>query len=70
MIEVFVQSMCGPCFWRQIANIEILFMFLGVTMTKDYLFSDSGVVSTVADLVVVMVVATTGMLFTGQKVEM
>ena len=41
-------------------------MSLGVTMTKDYLFSDSGVVSTVADLVVV----TTGMLFTGQKVEM
>ena len=44
-------------------------MFLGATMTKDYLFSDSGVVSTVADLVVVMVVATTGILFTGQKVE-
>ena len=43
-------------------------MSLGVTMTKDYLFSDSGVVSTVADLVVV-VVATTGMLFTGKKVE-
>ena len=49
--------------------MEILFMFLGVTITKDYLFSDSGVVSTVADLVVVVVVATTGMLFTGQKVE-
>ena len=44
-------------------------MSLGVTITKDYLFSDSGVVSTVADLVVVMVVVTTGMLFTGQKVE-
>ena len=50
--------------------MEILFMSLGATMTKDYLFSDSGVVSTVADLVVVVVVATTGMLFTGQKVEM
>ena len=44
-------------------------MFLGATMTKDYLFSDSGVVSTVADLVVVVVVATTDMLFTGQKVK-
>ena len=44
-------------------------MFLGTTMTKDYLFSDSGVVSTVADLVVVMVVATTDILFTRQKVE-
>ena len=44
-------------------------MSLGATITKDYLFSDSGVVSTVADLVVVMVVATTGILFTGQKVE-
>ena len=49
--------------------MEIFFMFLGVTITKDYLFSNSGVVSTVADLVVVMVVATTGILFTGQKVE-
>ena len=49
--------------------MEIFFIFLGVMITKDYLFSDSGVVSTVADLVVVMVVATTGMLFTGQKVE-
>ena len=49
--------------------MEILFMFLGMMMTKDYLFSDSGVVLTVADLVVVVVVATTGMLFTGQKVE-
>ena len=49
--------------------MEILFIFLGVTITKDYLFSDSGVVSTVADLVVVVVVVTTGMLFTGQKVE-
>ena len=56
--------------WRQIANMEILLMFLGMMMTKDYLFSDSGVVSTVADLVVVVVVATTGILFTGQKVEM
>ena len=37
-------------------------MFLSVTITKDYLFSDSGVVSTVVDLVVVVVVATTGML--------
>ena len=44
-------------------------MSLGVTMTKDYLFSNSGVVSTVVDLVVVVVVVTTGMLFTGQKVE-
>ena len=44
-------------------------MSLGVTIIKDYLFSDSGVVSTVADLVVVVVVATTGILFTGQKVE-
>ena len=44
-------------------------MFLGVMITKDYLFSDFGVVSTVADLVVVVVVATTGMLFTEQKVE-
>ena len=44
-------------------------MSLGVTITKDYLFSDSGVVSTVADLVVVVVVVTTDMLFTGQKVE-
>ena len=44
-------------------------MSLGVTMTKDYLSSNSGVVSTVADLVVVVVVATTDMLFTGQKVE-
>ena len=44
-------------------------MSLGVTMTKDYLFSDSGVVSTVVDLVVVVVVATASMLFTGQKVE-
>ena len=50
--------------------MEILFIFLGVMITKDYLFSDSGVVSTVADLVVVVVVATTGMFFTGQKVEM
>ena len=49
--------------------MEIFFMFLGTTMTKDYLFSDSGVVSTVADLVVVMVVATTDILFTRQKVE-
>ena len=45
-------------------------MSLSVTMTKDYLFSNSGVVSTVADLVVVVVVATTGILFTRQKVEM
>ena len=44
-------------------------MSLGATITKDYLFSNSGVVSTVADLVVVVVVATTGILFTGQKVE-
>ena len=50
--------------------MEILFMSLGITITQDYLFSDSGVVSTVADLVVVVVVATTGILFTGQKVEM
>ena len=49
--------------------MEIFFIFLGATMTKDYLFSDSGVVSTVADLVVVVVVATTDMLFTGQKVK-
>ena len=49
--------------------MEIVFISLGTTITKDYLFSNSGVVSTVADLVVVMVVATTGMLFTGQKVE-
>ena len=49
--------------------MEIFFMSLGVTMTKDYLFSDSGVVSTVADLVVVVVVVTTGILFTGQKVK-
>ena len=48
--------------------MEILFMSLDMTMIKDYLFSNSGVVSTVADLGVVMVVAT-GMLFTGQKVE-
>ena len=45
-------------------------MSLGTTITKDYLFSDSGVVSTVVDLVVVVVVVTAGMLFTGQKVEM
>ena len=45
-------------------------MSLGVMITKDYLFSDSGVVSTVVDLVVVVVVATTGILFTRQKVEM
>ena len=38
-------------------------------MTKDYLFSNSGVVSTVADLEVIMVVAT-GILSTGQKIEM
>ena len=44
-------------------------MSLSMMMTKDYLFSDSEVVSTVADLVVVMVVVTTGMLFTGQKVK-
>ena len=45
-------------------------MSLGTTITKDYLFSDSGVVSTVVDLVVVVVVVTAGMLFTRQKVEM
>ena len=45
-------------------------MSLDVMLIKDYLFSDSGVVSTAVDLAVVMVVATTGMLFTGQKVEM
>ena len=45
-------------------------MFLGVMITKDYLFSNSGVVSTVADLVVVVVVVTTGILFTRQKFEM
>ena len=50
--------------------MEIFFMSLGVMITKDYLFSDSGVVSTVVDLVVVVVVATTGILFTRQKVEM
>ena len=44
-------------------------MSLSVTITKDYLFSNSGVVLTVADLVVVVVVVTTGILFTGQKVE-
>ena len=49
--------------------MEILFMSLDATLTKDYLFSNSGVVSTAADLAVVIVVATTGMLFTGQKVE-
>ena len=49
--------------------MEILFMSLSIMMTKDYLFSNSGVVLTVADLVVVMVVVTTGMFFTGQKVE-
>ena len=38
--------------------MEIFFISLGVMMTKDYLFSDSGVVLTVADLVVVIVVAT------------
>ena len=44
-------------------------MSLDVTMAKDYLFSNFGVVSTAVDLAVVVVVATTGMLFTGQKVE-
>ena len=44
-------------------------MSLGMMMTKDYLFSDSGVVSTVVDLVVAVVVVTTGMLFTRQKIE-
>ena len=44
-------------------------MFLDTTLTKDYLFSNSGVVSTAVDLAVVVVVATMGMLFTGQKVE-
>ena len=44
-------------------------MSLDATLTKDYLFSDFGVVSTAADLAVVVMVATTGMLFTGQKIE-
>ena len=49
--------------------MEILFMSLDVMMAKDYSFSNFGVVSTAVDLAVVVVVATTGMLFTGQKVE-
>ena len=44
-------------------------MSLDMRLTKDYLFSNSGVVSTAVDLAVVVVVATMGMLFTGQKVE-
>ena len=42
-------------------------MSLDVMMAKDYSFSESGVVSMAAGLVVMVV--TTGMLFTGQKVE-
>ena len=45
-------------------------MSLDTMLTKDYLFSNSGVVSTAVDLAVAVMVATTGMLFTGQKVEM
>ena len=44
-------------------------MSLDATLIKDYLFSNSGVVSTAVDLAVVVMVATTGILFTGQKVE-
>ena len=44
-------------------------MSLDVTLIKDYSFSNSGVVATAADLAVVVMVATMGMLFTGQKVE-
>ena len=44
-------------------------MSLDVMLIKDYSFSNSGVVSTAVDLAVVVVVATTGMLFTGQKIE-
>ena len=43
-------------------------MSLDMMMAKDYSFSKSGVVSMAAGLVVMMV--TTGMLFTGQKIEM
>ena len=38
-------------------------MSLDAMLTKDYLFSNSGVVSTAVDLAVVVMVATTGMLF-------
>ena len=44
-------------------------MSLDVMLIKDYLFSNFRVVSTAVDLAVVVVVATTGILFTAQKVE-
>ena len=48
--------------------MEILLISLDAMIAKDYSFSKSGVVSMAADLAVMVV--TTGILFTGQKVEM